>query len=136
MSYNNNPVKKTANDYANPAAVKLDTRSFLQWWFTANNVPVPSVTKASEAIVAAPISTDKTEFTYEVVAVAELEPSSSSSVSSDLVATSFGMKSEASVPTATPFARPSANVVGFMDYDPKTAASKNHRGRSSSWMIH
>ena len=131
MSYNNNAMKKKTTE---SAGVKLDTRSFLQWWFTANNVPVPTTTKATEAIAATPIST-KTEFSYEVVAMAELEPSLPlSAPSSDLVSTSFGMKSEPMVPTGSPFARPSANVVGFMDYDPKTAASKNHRGRSSSWM--
>ena len=70
-------------------------------------------------------------FTYEVVGTADLEP---------LATSSFAMKSDVSddkTMTATAnylsSSTSKSGVAGFMDYDPKTAASKQHRGRQS-WL--
>lgn len=112
--------------------VKIDTKSFLHWWFS-NNIPVR--TSSSTSKVSAPRPQDREKevpFTYEVVGTSDLEP---------LETSTFAMKSDVSddkaiTSTANYLSSSSSSksgVAGFMDYDPKTAASKQHRGRQS-WL--
>ena len=132
-------VRGDGSNAAQVDTVKMDTtstRSFLNWWFT--NQPVRPVTAAAGATAVAaslggrekPPAVAETAsggFTFDVVAVADF---GSMGTTAPMESTNKGPTTFTSL---SPRASLNNGVVGFMDIDPKSAASKNHRGRQT-WL--
>ena len=108
----------------------------MHWWFS-NNIPARTSSSTSQVSESIP---KEVPFTYEVVGTSEFEPleTSSFAMKSDAsddkaIMSTANYKSSSLSSSSSSSSSSKSGVAGFMDYDPKTAASKQHRGRQT-WL--
>jgi len=128
-----------------PAEIKMETRTFLNWWFS--NQPVrPAAAAVTAADVAEPLAAEPANggFTFDVVAVADfdsgmtmLDTTAPMETAAEAASHSKSNNNNNNKGAVTFASRASFNngVVGFMDIDPKSAASKQHRNHHrQTWL--